>query len=132
MDDGHVIPALNEDWTFAGAKLMEWMAGVTTAFLASTAFEKPAHYMPLLVIIMIGTTLTLSQLRRKFPDEERGVRNLFMTSCGFAPPGIPTPAKLQPRWSGRRIHCLNNRCLYIQLDLDLVVNKPRENDERGR
>jgi hypothetical protein len=130
MDDGHVIPALNEDWSFAGAKLMEWMAGVTTAFMASTAFEKPAHFMPLLVIIMIGTTLLLAQLRKRFPDEERGVRNLFMTACGFAPPGIPAPAKLQPRWSGGRIYSLNNSCLFVQLELDNVVNKPREDERR--
>jgi hypothetical protein len=121
MDEGHVIPALNEDWSFAGAKLMEWMAGITTAFLASTAVEKPAHWMPFLVLIMIGTTLSLATLRKRFPDEERGVMNLFMTTCGFAPPGIPTPAKLQPRWSGGRIHNLKDSSLYMQLELDDVV-----------
>jgi hypothetical protein len=130
MDDGHVIPALNEEWSFAGAKLMEWMAGITTAFMASTIFEKPAHYMPLLVLIMIGTTLVLSTLRKRFPDEERGVMHLFMTNCGFSPPGIPTPAKLQPRWSGGRIHSLGQRCLYAQLELDAVVNQP--SDEKVR
>lgn len=130
MDDGHVIPALNEEWTFAGAKLMEWMAGVTTAFMASTAFEKPAHYMPLLVLIMIGTTLMLSTLRKKFPDEERGVMHLFMTNCGFAPPGIPAPARIQPRWSGGRISMLAEKCLYMQLELDAVVNKPTDDGRR--
>jgi hypothetical protein len=131
MDDGHVIPALNEDWTFAGAKLMEWMAGVTTAFLCSNLFDKPAHYMPLLCIIMIGTTLFLATLRKRFPDEERGVMHLFMTTCGFAPPGIPAPAKLQPRWSGGRISSLKQSCLFIQLELDSVVNRPSE-DRRHR
>ncbi|MEY4700302.1 MAG: hypothetical protein RL326_489 [Pseudomonadota bacterium] len=129
MDDGHVIPSLNEDWSFAGAKLMEWMAGMTTAFLASNLFEKPAHYMPLLIIIMIGTTLTLATLRKKFPDEERGVMHLFMTCLGFAPPGIPAPARLQPRWSGGRITTLAPSSLFMQLELDEVVNKPRE-DQR--
>ena len=130
MDDGHVIPCLNEDWTFASAKLIEWMAGMMTAFMVSTAFEKPAHYMPLLILIMIGTTLFLATLRKRFPDEERGVMHLCMTTCGFAPPGIPTPARLQPRWSGGRIEGLTPTCLYEQLELDQVVNKPR--DERNR
>jgi hypothetical protein len=130
MDDGHVIPGLNEAWSFGGAKLMEWMAGITTAFLCSTMFDKPAHVMPWLVLAAIGTALILASLRKKFPDEERGVMNVFMTTCGFSPPGIPTPAKLQPRWSGGRISCLKDTCLYMQLGLELVVNKPR--DERDR
>ena len=123
MDSGHVIPALNEDWSFAGAKLMEWLAGITTAFLCSNLFEKPAHYMPLLVLIMIGTTLTLAMLRKQFPDEERGVMNLFMTSCGFPPIGIPAPSKLQPLWSGARIESPKESCLYLQLGLDEVLEK---------
>jgi hypothetical protein len=130
MDDGHVIPGLNEDWTFAGAKLMEWMAGVTAAFMTSMMFEKPAHYMPLLILVMIGTTLTLATLRKRFPDEERGVMHLFMTGCGFAPPGIPTPSKLQPRWSGGRISSLKPTCLYVQLGLDAVVDNPRDEARR--
>lgn len=130
MDDGHVIPSLNEDWTFASAKAMEWMAGVTTAFLVSSAFEKPAHFMPLLILVAIGVTLFLATLRKKFPDEERGVMHLCMTTCGFAPPGIPTPARLQPRWSGGRISTLKPTCMYMQLELDWVVNKPRDEHTR--
>jgi hypothetical protein len=130
MDDGHVIPGLNEDWTFAVSKLMEWMAGVTSAFMTSLLFEKPAHYMPLLVLVMIGTTLMLSTLRKRFPDEERGVMHLLMTGCGFAPPGIPTPAKLQPRWSGGRISSLKPTSMYVQLGLDEVVDKPRDEARR--
>jgi hypothetical protein len=130
MDDGHVIPALNEDWSFAGAKLMEWMAGLTTAFLASTAVEKPAVWMPFLVLIMIGTTLSLATLRKRFPDEERGVMNLLMTTCGFAPPGIPTPARLQPRWSGGRIFTLKERALFMQLELDEIIEMAQEEPRR--
>jgi hypothetical protein len=130
MDDGHVIPGLNEDWTFAGAKLMEWMAGVTAAFLCSMLFERPAHFMPYLILVAIGSALLLASLRKKFPDQERGVRNLLMTACGFSPPGIPTPAKLQPRWSGGRISSPTSSCMYMQLGLDVVVDKPR--DERDR
>lgn len=128
MDDGHVIPALNEDWSFAGAKLMEWMVGVMTAFLCSNLFEKPAHYMPLLVLIMIGTTLCLASLRKQFPDEERGVMNLFMTTCGFAPIGIPAPARLQPRWSGGRISSPKGACLYVQLGLEAVLEMVQEGE----
>jgi hypothetical protein len=106
------------------------MAGVTTAFLISTLFEKPALYMPYLVLTAIGTALVLATLRKKFPDEERGVMHLFMTTCGFSPPGIPTPAKLQPRWSGGRISSLKETSMYVQLGLDLVVNKPRDERER--
>jgi len=130
MDDGHVIPALNEDWSFAGAKLMEWMAGLTTAFLASTAVEKPAVWMPFLVLIMIGTTISLATLRKRFPDEERGVMNLLMTTCGFAPPGIPIPARLQPRWSGGRIFTLNEKSLYMQLELDETIKMAQEEPRR--
>lgn len=130
MDDGHVIPALNEDWSFAGAKLMEWMAGLTTAFLASTAVEKPAVWMPALVLIMIGTTLSLATLRKRFPDEERGVMNLLMTACGFAPPGIPAPARLQPRWSGGRIQTLQQKSLYMQLELDEIIRMAQDEPRR--
>jgi hypothetical protein len=130
MDDGHVIPALNEDWSFAGAKLMEWMAGLTTAFLASSAVEKPAHWMPFLVLIMIGTTISLATLRKRFPDEERGVMHLFMTTCGFAPPGIPAPSKLQPRWSGGRISSLNKNSLFMQLDMDELLQMAQDEPRR--
>lgn len=126
MDDGHVIPALNEDWSFAGAKLMEWMAGLTMAFLTSTAFQKPAVWMPFLVLVMIGTTLSLATLRKRFPDEERGVMHLLMTTCGFSPPGIPTPARLQPRWSGGRICTLNKNSMYMQLELDEIIQMAQE------
>jgi hypothetical protein len=130
MDDGHVIPALNEDWTFAGAKLMEWMAGLTTAFLASTAVEKPAHWMPFLVLIMIGTTISLATLRKRFPDEERGVMNLLMSTCGFAPPGIPAPARVQPRWSGGRISAVNQNSLFMQLNMDELIQMAQEEPKR--
>ncbi len=131
MDNGEVIPCLNEDWTFAGCKLFEWMAGLTSAFLASALVDKPAQHMPMLVLIWIGITLGLATMRKKFPDEERGVRNVCMVACGFEPPGIPAPSKLQPRWSGAPIRKLNPLSLYMQLELDAVVNKPRNKDPRA-
>jgi len=128
MDNGDVIPCLNEDWTFGGCKLFEWLAGLTTAFLVSSAFEKPAHYMPLLVLIWIGTTLAMAMLRKKFPDEERGVRNMCMVACGFEPPGIPAPAGLQPRWSGGRIEDLPANCNFKLLGLDQVIGVSDEQE----
>jgi len=130
MDNGEVIPCLNEDWTFCGCKLMEWMTGLVAAFLVSTMFNKPAHYMPMLVLIWVGVTLTMALMRKKFPDEERGVRNLVMSVCGFEPPGIPAPARLQPMWSGMPLKELNSMCLFRQLELGDVVNRPREDDRR--
>jgi hypothetical protein len=123
MDNGEVIPGLNEEWSFAGCKLMEWMAGLMLSFIASSFFEKPAHSMLLLVFIWIGTTLSLAAARRKFPDEERGVRNMCMAACGFAPPGIPAPSSLQPRWSGAPLRQLHRDSLYMQLHMDSVIEK---------
>jgi hypothetical protein len=126
MDNGDVIPSLNEDWTFAGCKLFEWLLGLMAAFLVSTMFEKPAHVMPLLVLVWIGTTLTAAMLRKKFPDEERGVRNMCMVACGFAPPGIPAPARIQPFWSGGPLRSMNPMSQFMQLGLDAVVNRPQD------
>jgi hypothetical protein len=122
MDSGDVIPCLNEDWAFAGCKMFEWLAGLMTSFLASSAFEKPATAMPILVIVWVATTLGMAYLRKQFPDEERGVRNMCMVSCGFAPPGIPAPAKLQPRWSGGRISEVGKMSMYSQLGLEELRN----------
>ena len=128
MDSGDVIPCLNEDWTFGGCKAMEWMAGLTMALMVGSAMHKPANAMPMLVLMMIGTTLSLATLRKKFPDEERGVRNLCMVTCGFEPIGIPAPSRLQPLWSGAPLRQLNNRCLYSQLELDQVIFRDRNAD----
>jgi hypothetical protein len=123
MDNGEVIPGLNEDWTFAGCKLMEWLSGLMISFMFSNLFSKPAHFMPLLVMVWIGSTLSLSTARKKFPDEERGVMNMCMAACGFEPPGIPAPASLQPRWSGAPLRNLSDNKLFVQLHLDAVIAK---------
>lgn len=130
MDNGEVIPGLNEDWTFAGCKLMEWMSGLMVSFLVSTFFQKPAHVMPLLVLIWIGSALSLGAARRKFPDEERGVRNMCMAACGFEPPGIPAPASLQPRWSGAPLRELSEKTLFAQLHLREVIAKAQQVDQQ--
>ena len=130
MDSGDVIPGLNEDWTFAGARVFEWMAGFMCSFLAANLVDKPATWMPILVMIWIGTTLGLALLRKKFPDEERGVRNVAMVTCGFEPPGIPAPSKLQPLWSGAPIKGVNENCLYSQLGLEELRNRPSQDARR--
>jgi hypothetical protein len=123
MDSGDVIPCLNEDWTFAGCKLMEWMAGLTMALMVGASLHKPANAMPFLVLIMIGTTLVIAMMRKRFPDEERGVRNLCMVNLGFEPIGIPAPSKLQPVWSGAPVRELSGKSLFRQLELEKVINK---------
>ncbi len=123
MDSGDVIPCLNEDWTFAGCKLMEWMAGLTMALMVGASLHKPANAMPFLVLIMIGTTLVIAMMRKRFPDEERGVRNLCMVQLGFEPIGIPAPSKLQPVWSGAPVRELGVTSLFRQLELEKVINK---------
>jgi hypothetical protein len=129
MDNGDVIPGLNEDWSFAGCKLFEWLAGGMAAFIAQLFISRPGHAIPFLFFLWIGVTFGVAAVRRRFPDEERGVMNLFMVSCGFPPPGIPAPAKIQPRWSGGRLYGLSESCLYAQLGLDEVVNKPRAEEK---
>ena len=130
MDSGEVIPGLNEDWTFAGARPAEWMAGFMTSFLAANMVDKPAQWMPILVMIWIGTTLGFALLRKKFPDEERGVRNIAMVTFGFEPPGIPAPSKLQPLWSGAPIKAVKDDCLYAQLGLDELRDRPSQDARR--
>lgn len=130
MDSGDVIPGLNEDWTFAGCKPFEWLAGFMTSFLAANFVDKPAQWMPILVAIWIGVTLGLACLRKKFPDEERGVRNLCMVTCGFAPIGIPAPSKLQPLWSGAPIKGVHQESLYMQLGLEELRDLPSQDARR--
>lgn len=131
MDNGGVIPGLNEDWTFAGCKVFEWVSGLMAGMLLSNFFEKPGTVMPILVAVVVGTALGLAQLRRQFPDEERGVRNLVMVTCGIAPVGIPAPSKLQPRWSGGRINGLGENTLYSQLGLEVLREKAKSREEEA-
>ena len=133
MDNGEEIPGLNEDWTFAGAKLFEWIAGFMMLLIsAEVLVDNAGRSMPLLVVVMVVTTSGLASLRRAFPDEERGVRNLVMVSCGFPPPGIPKPAPLQPLWSGAPIHELPSESHFMALKLDELFpnfNPAEDSDE---
>lgn len=119
MDDGYVIPGLNEDWTLGGAKLFEWIAGLCMSLVFSEIFlTKMARQMPMLGAILLGTTFGLAALRRSFPDEERGVRNFCMVAMGICPPNLPAPSSLQPIWSGSPIRALNEQSNYTALGLE--------------
>lgn len=99
MDNGEVLQGLDARWSFGGANAMEWLCGMVVFFFISFFASKPASAMPAMIAGWVFTTMSLAGLRRSFPDEERGVRNKFMTACGFPPIGIPLPAALQHTWS---------------------------------
>jgi hypothetical protein len=127
MDNGEVIPGLNDDWTFAGASAFEWMSGFVAMILVSGFFNKPAQYGPLLIGVLITTSMTLAANRRRFPDDVRGLRNACLTKLGFEPPDIPTPASLQPYWSGAPLRALPESSEFKQLGLDALFT-PQEQD----
>lgn len=128
MDDGYVLPGLNEEWTLAGAKLFEWIAGLCTALVFSEIFlSNIARSMPFVGLILLVTTFGLATLRRSFPDEEKGVRNFCLDALGICPPGIPAPASIQPIWSGAPLSNMAEQTNFIQLGLqELFVGSEEE------
>jgi len=131
MDSGEEIPCLNESWTFAGAKVSEWISGLAGMIIfTSISNLNAARSMPLLLSVWIMTTFGLAILRRQFLDEERGVRNFFMDALGFAPPGIPKPASLQPYWSVSRFKRLPEDTWFVRLSLDDVLRNSESTDQR--
>ena len=136
MDDGYVIPGLNEQWTLGGARLMEWIAGVCMSLVVSEIFmTKMARQTPVLACILVGTTFGLAALRRQFYDEERGVRNFCMVAMGICPPSLPAPASLQPVWSASPMRALSEQSNYMQLGLDQLFGAQDygfEDDETER
>jgi hypothetical protein len=124
MDNGEVIPGLNQDWTLGGAKLSEWIGGFMMFIISSELFfHNIGRSMPWLMLIWVTTTFGLAGLRRSFPDEEKGLRNAIMTAAGFAPPGTPTPAALQPYWSGAPMRILPSHSPFVRLGLEDVIGK---------
>jgi len=118
MDNGEVIPGLNENWTFAGANAMEWMSGFVVFIMSTEMFDKISRSMPLLIIIWLATTFFLASMRRMFPDEERGLRNFLMVKVGLTPMNLPDPSELQPLWAGTPMHSLRQGAHFNTLDLD--------------
>ncbi len=118
MDDGYVVQNLGEPWTFAGARLFEWTCGLAVGFIAQEMFlPNLGSSMPIFLGLIIGTTLLMVQLRKNYPDEERGLMNHLISSLGFLPPNIPAPANLQPLWSGAPMRELDPKREFIELGL---------------
>ena len=129
MDNGFVIPGLNEEWTLLGAKLNEWMCGVAAFVLASaTIVTKVSTSMPILLVILFGTATGLGAARRRFPDETKGLRNFCFMLVGAHPPGIPAPSSMQPIWSGTPAAVLTDHHEFVQLGLYEVLAKPDEEE----
>ena len=129
MDDGQVIPALNENWTFAGATPMEWASGLAAAIIFSELFiSNLGRSMPLVLMVLISVPILLSTLRKTYPDEERGLRNHLMSVLGLEPPGIPKPSMLQPLWSGSPVAQIKENSDYKRLGLDGIFPRGEDNE----
>ncbi len=117
-DDGEVLPGLDETWTFAGANAMEWAVGLVVFLMIGSMARTPASSMPLMMVGWIFTTATLASTRKLYPDEQRGVRNAILTSCGFPPPDVPAPAIIQPVWSAAPVREISPKSKFAKLGLD--------------
>lgn len=127
MDDGYVIPRLNENWTFAGATPMEWCCGLVAGILLQELFlANMGRNMPLILMTIVGVPVIMATIRKTFPDEERGVRNALMVRLGFAPTDIPLPACMQPVWSGLPMRDMEEEREFIKLGLDEVLHQNYE------
>ena len=133
MDDGYVIPGLNENWTFAGAKPMEWASGLVAALVFTELFvTNMGRSMPLILMVLVSVPIVLATLRKTYPDEERGLRNHLMSVLGLEPPDIPAPSQIQPVWSGMRIEDLENNCEFKRLGLDIILEPELEDEDELR
>jgi len=131
MDNGEVIPNLDEPWTLAGATLMEWVSGFTMAIMVMELFfGTTAKYMPVLVVVLLGTTFGLAVLRRGFPDSHKGVANSLIVMLGSTPPGLPAPAQFQPEWSASPLKSYPDEKEWVELSLDLVFPVEPEEEEQ--
>ncbi|RME58981.1 MAG: hypothetical protein D6780_05875 [Candidatus Dadabacteria bacterium] len=129
MDNGEVIPGLDEPWTFVGANAMEWVTGIAAAMIVSELFlESAAKNMPLLLLTWLATTFGMAGLRKKFPDQQKGIANAFCVKLGIEPPGIPTPAELQPVWSGAPLRELDEEKEFVTLELEKIFPKKEEEE----
>jgi hypothetical protein len=133
MDNGEVIPGLDEDWTLGGANLLEWMAGFMALIIASEVIipGKMTKNMPVLMAIWVGVTFGLAMLRKMYPDGQRGLMNRAMVLVGLCPPGLAPPAELQPFWSGFPATELGERCKLRELGIDQAIDYIPEEGESG-
>ena len=118
FDSGEVLQGLSEEWSFLGANMMEWAAGLVVFITISLFANSPARAMPFMLAGWVTTTVSLATIRHMYPDQERGVRNALLTYCGFPPPGIPAPAKIQPIWSGAPVREVPQQSKFVKAKLD--------------
>ena len=128
-DNGEVLQGLEEEWTFMGANVIEWACGLVVFLLIGSLGSNPARAMPFMIVGMIGTSSTLSSLRKVYPDEHRGVRNMFSTALGIDPLDIPPPARLQPIWGGTPLRELPEKCAYVRAGFDELFPSFQDNLE---
>jgi len=120
MDNGEVLQGIEEDWSFMGANLFEWAAGFIVFLMISLFGTSPTRAMPFMLAGWVVTTTTFAGLRRSFPDEQRGLRNAGMLTCGFPPPGIPIPARLQPVWSACPLRKVSENTKFAKLGFNEI------------
>jgi hypothetical protein len=121
MDNGEVLQGIEEDWNFMGANVMEWSVGFVAFLMISLFARSPARAMPFMLAGGVLTTTTLAALRRTYPDEQRGLTNAALTTCGFPPPGVPAPAVLQPVWSGAPLKDIGKDTKFKKVGLDKLL-----------
>lgn len=118
MDNGEVLQGLDTEWEFMGARGVEWIVGFVAFMFVQLFASSMASAMPFMLLAWVGTTVSVAGLRKTFPDEHRGIRNVVLTACGFSPPGIPAPAALQPVWSACPLRALDKSSRFTQLGLE--------------
>ena len=128
-DGGEVLQGLEEEWTFMGANLMEWASGMMVFLIIGSVSSSTVRAMPFMIVGFISTAMTLASLRKIYPDEHRGVRNMLTSSLGFPPMDIPLPASLQPVWSSSPIRELPEKCAFVKLGLEEVFASPPTDSE---
>jgi hypothetical protein len=128
MDNGEEIQGLGDGWTFLGAKISEWCAGIAMFLIVGEVFFKGRMNLgiPFMVLAGVGTALSLVRLRKQFPDEEKGVINHFCVMFGFCPPGLPTPAEFRQHWSGIPAGQLSEQSEFVKLGLHEVFFPEQE------
>ena len=76
--------------------------------------------VPFMLVGWLATTVSMSLIRRSFPDEQRGVVNAISVAFEIPPPGIPAPSRLQPVWSASPMRQVDPNCKFVDLGLDQV------------
>ena len=125
MDNGYVIPGLNDKWTFAGADILEWGTGLLGAMVVYLLFDEPITF----IISLILFPYSLAGLRMKFPDEHRGIVNALLVKIGIGPPGIPSPSSINKFFSGAPQKELNKMDDFRKLNLYCIFEESAEEQD---